>query len=77
MTAAMGAGGGSGSQTDPMDIPRAIAAMIAMPAGKRPIRKPVHPGMKPQVPVNDVTAKQQLAWLGESPYGPLMKAVLE
>jgi len=77
MTAAMGAGGGSGSQTDPMDIPRAIAAMIAMPAGKRPIRKPVHPGMKPQVPVNDVTAKQQLAWLGESPYGPLMKAVLD
>jgi len=77
-TAGLGAGsGGSGSETDPMDIPRATAAMIAMKPGTRPLRKPVHPGMKPQIPVNEVSAKQQLAWLGESPYGPAMKAVLD
>ena len=39
-------GGGS---TDPMDVPRAIAKIIAMPAGTRPLRTPVHPGMKPQI----------------------------
>jgi len=71
-------GGGSNNQpTDPMDIPRATAAMIAMKPGSRPLRKPVHPGPKPQIPVNEVSAQQQLAWLGESPFGPMMKAVLD
>ena len=77
-TAALGAGSGNGgSDSDPMDIPRVTATMIAMAPGTRPLRKAVHPGMKPQVPVNEVSAKQQLAWLGESPYGPAMKAVLD
>ena len=67
-----GAGGG---KTDPMDVPNAIAAIIAMPPGTRPLRRPVHPGPKPQVPINEVSAKVQLAWLGESPYGPMIKAV--
>lgn len=67
-----GAGGGD---TDPMDVPNAIAAIIAMPPGTRPLRKPVHPGPKPQVPINEVSAKVQVGWLGESPYGPLIKAV--
>ena len=76
MTAGMGADRGSGGgSTDPMDIPRAIATMIAMPSGSRPLRKEVHPGSKPQIPVNEVSAKQQLAWLGDSPYGAAMKAV--
>jgi len=71
-------GGGSNNQpTDPMDIPRATAAMIAMKPGSRPLRKPVHPGPKPQIPVNEVSSQQQLAWLGESPFGPMMKAVLD
>ncbi len=78
MTAGMGDGtGGGGGETDPMDIPRATAAMIAMKPGTRPLRKEVHPGLKPQIQVNEVSAKQQLAWLGESPYGPAMKAVLD
>lgn len=77
-SAALGEGtGGGGGDTDPMDIPRATAAMIAMTPGTRPLRMPVHPGMKPQIPVNEISAKQQLAWLGESPYGPAMKAVLD
>ncbi len=76
MTASMGAGGGGGSNTDPMDIPRAIAEIIAMPAGKRPLRRAMHPVARPQEPINEVSARQQLAMLGDSPSGPLIKAVL-
>ncbi|QJB69978.1 SDR family oxidoreductase [Parasphingorhabdus halotolerans] len=65
-------GGGS---TDPMDIPRAIASIIAMAPGKRPLRLPVHPGGKPQIGINDVSAKTQVAMLGNSPFGPWVKDV--
>ena len=66
---------GGGGSTDPMDVPNAIARIIAMPAGTRPLRMPVHPGLKPQVAINEVSAKTQVQWLGESPLGPLVKAV--
>ncbi len=65
-------GGGS---TDPMDVPNAIAEIIAMPAGTRPLRHAVHPGNKPQIPLNELTAEVQVGWLGGSPYGPWIKAV--
>jgi len=65
-------GGGS---TDPMDVPRAIAGVIAMASGKRPLRLPVHPGGKPQLAINDVSAKTQVAMLGSSPFGPWVKDV--
>lgn len=65
-------GGGS---TDPMDVPRSIAKVIAMPPGARPLRVPVHPGSKPQIPINELTAKVQTQWLGNSPFGPWVKAV--
>ncbi|MEQ9435111.1 SDR family oxidoreductase [Hyphomonas sp.] len=78
MTAAMGAdNGGGGGSTDPMDIPRNIAEIIAMPAGTRPLRRAVHPVSRPQEPINEVSARQQLAMLGNSPYGPMIKAVLD
>jgi NAD(P)-dependent dehydrogenase (short-subunit alcohol dehydrogenase family) len=70
---ALRAGGGS---TDPLDVPRAIAEIIALPAGQRPLRRPVHPGRKPQVPINEVSAQVQLAMLGSSPYGPWVRSVL-
>lgn len=65
-------GGGS---TDPMDVPRAIAAVIAKAPGKRPLRLPVHPGAKPQLGINEVSAKTQVAMLGNSPFGPWVKDV--
>lgn len=65
-------GGGS---TDPMDVPRAMAEIIAMPAGTRPLRRAVHPGAKPQQAINTVSAEVQVGWLGESGYGPWIKAV--
>jgi NAD(P)-dependent dehydrogenase (short-subunit alcohol dehydrogenase family) len=71
----MGTEDGSGRNADPMDIPRAIAEIAAMPAGTRPLRRAVHPGNKPQEAINKVSAETQLALLGNSPLGPWVKAV--
>ena len=65
-------GGGS---TDPMDVPRAMAKVIATAAGNRPLRVAVHPGGKPQLPINELTAEVQVGWLGNSGYGPWIKDV--
>ena len=75
-TAGMGGRTGGGS-TDPMDVPRAIAEIIAMPNGTRPLRKAVHPIARPQEPVNEASAKAQLTMLGGSQLGPYVKGVLE
>ena len=75
VVARMGEEDGTTRTADPMDVPNAIAAIIAMPPGTRPLRTPVHPGNKPQVPINDVSAKVQVDWLGQSPFGPLITAV--
>jgi hypothetical protein len=60
-----------------MDIPRAIAEIIAMPAGRRPLRRPVHPTFVPQAEVNRVSAEAQRQFLGRSPLGPFVNAVLD
>lgn len=65
------------SNLDPMDVPRAIAEVAAMPAGTRPLRRPVHPRPKPQAEINRVSREAQLAMLGEGPFGPWVKAVLD
>jgi NAD(P)-dependent dehydrogenase (short-subunit alcohol dehydrogenase family) len=71
----MGMEDGSGRSADPIDVPRAIAEIAAMPAGTRPMRRAVHPGGKPQEAINKVSAETQVAMLGNSPYGPWVKAV--
>lgn len=71
----MGKEDGTRRSADPMDVPRAIAEIAAMPAGTRPLRRAVHPGMKPQEAINKVSAETQLAMLGNSPFGPWVKAV--
>jgi len=71
---AMGQEDGSRRTTDPMDVPRAIAEIIAMPAGARPLRKAVHPTYRPQEAVNAACAEAQLAFLGESAFGPWVRA---
>lgn len=76
MVAAMGARTGGGS-TDPMDVPRAIAEIIAMPKGTRPLRRAVHSVARPQEAVNACAAEAQLNFLGGSPLGPLVRDVLE
>jgi NAD(P)-dependent dehydrogenase (short-subunit alcohol dehydrogenase family) len=71
----MGEEDGGGRNADVYDIPRAIAEIAAMPAGTRPLRRAVHPGSKPQEAINKVSAETQVAWLGNSPFGPWVKAV--
>jgi len=73
--ARMGQENGSGRSADPMDVPREIAKCIAMPAGTRPLRVAVHPGAKPQLPINELTARVQSEWLGASAFGPLVLGV--
>ena len=75
--AAMGTEDGSGRSNDPMDVAKAIAGLIAMPPGTRPLRLPVAPGNKPQLPINEVAARVQVDWLGNSRAGPLIRAVHE
>ncbi len=73
----MGAEDGSGRSADPMDVPRAIAEIAAMSAGTRPLRRAVHPGGKPQEAINKVSSETQVAMLGNSPFGPWVKAVYD
>jgi len=57
-----------GQSTDPMDVPRAIAEIMAMPAGSRPLRKPVHPNPGATVAANDAMTKIQASVLGGGPF---------
>lgn len=65
---------GSGA-TDPMDIPRAIAEILAMPAGSRPLRRPVHPNTRATHAMNTTAAAVQAAMLGGGQYADWHKAV--
>ena len=76
VVAAMGTEDGSGRSADPMDVPRAIARLVAMPAGTRPLRMPVSVGNVPQRQINEVAARTQVEWLGGSDRaGPSVRAV--
>ena len=76
-TAGMGKREAGGGETDPMDVPRAIAGAISKPKGTRPLRIAVHPIARPQEAINKVSAEMQLAVLGKSPFGPIVKGVLD
>ncbi|MEO0878649.1 MAG: SDR family oxidoreductase [Pseudomonadota bacterium] len=54
--------------TDPMDVPRAMAALISMPAGARPLRQPVHPNTRATDAANAAMRNVQAAVLGNGPY---------
>lgn len=73
MANAVRTGGGS---TDPMDVPRAMAEVIAMAPGTRPLRRAVHPGPRPQEAINRVSAEVQRQLLGRGPFAPWAEAVL-
>ena len=75
VVARMGEEDGSGRSADPMDIPHAMSHVLGMAPGTRPVRLPVSSGAIPQTAINEVSAKTQVGWLGESGYGPLIKAV--
>ncbi len=75
LTTGLGERTGGGQSTDPMDVPRAIAEIMAMPRGERPLRRAVHPTSRPQEVINTVSAETQVAFLGQSPFGPWIKDV--
>ncbi len=60
---------------DPMDIPRHIAEIAAMPAGSRPLRRAVHPDHKPQLAINRVSAETQVELLNGRGLEGVVKAV--
>lgn len=70
-------GFGSTTMPDPLDVPRAIAAIAAMPPGNRPLRRPVHPGPKPQEAINRVSEETQRSLLSRGPWAEWAKAVLD
>ncbi len=77
MIARMGTETGGGRTADVLDVPRAIAEVAAMAPSARPLRRAVHPGRKPQEAINRVSAETQLAMLGDSAFGPVVRDVLD
>ena len=67
--------GAAARNTDPMDIPRAIAEIIAMPAGQAPLRRGVHPTNIPQTAINQVSEQTQRAVLDRSGMSAIADAV--
>lgn len=68
------AGGGT---TDPNDVARAIVDIIAMPEGRRPLRRPVHTNTRATEAINAAHAQVQAMALGSGPFGPWHAAVTD
>ncbi len=58
----------SGGTTDPMDVPRVIARMLAMPPGTRPLRRAVHPNTAATDAMNAAAAEVQARVLASGPF---------
>jgi len=76
-TEGMGKREAGGGEADPMDIPRAIAGAIATDKAARPLRIALHPVARPQEAINKVSKDMQIAVLGKSPFGSVVKGVLD
>lgn len=61
---------------DPMDVPRAIAGLIAMKPQARPLRSMVSSSPSPQEPINAVAAEVQRKMLGSGPFATAAQTVL-
>lgn len=68
------AGGGT---TDPEDVAKAIVEIIAMPVGRRPLRRPVHTNTRATEAINACSAQVQAAALGNGPFAPWHAAVTD
>ncbi len=63
--------------TNPIDVPHAIAEIMAMPAGKRPLRRPVHPNPQAALGANAALAQVQAGVLGQGAYASWHAAVTD
>ena len=64
-------------QTDPMDVPKAVGEILALPPGKRPLRRPVHPNTQATTAANAAMAQIETAVLGNGPYKDWHAAVVD
>ena len=62
-------------RSDPMDVARAIAGLIALPPGDRPLRRPVHPDTTVTTAVNKALSDVQDRVLSRGPYAAWRAAV--
>ena len=63
--------------TNAMDVPGAIAEIMALPAGKRPLRRAVHPNPQAAQGANAALAQVQAAVLGQGAYASWHAAVTD
>ncbi len=63
--------------TNMIDVPNAIAEIMAMPAGTRPLRRPVHPNPQAAAGANAALAQVQTAVLSQGPYASWHAAVTD
>ena len=63
--------------TNMIDVPNAIAEIMAMPAGTRPLRRPVHPNPQAAAGANAAMAQVQAAVLSRGPYASWHAAVTD
>lgn len=68
------AGGGT---TNPQEVADAIVEIIAMPEGRRPLRRPVHPNTRATDALNAAHAQVQAMALGNGPFAPWHAAVTD
>ena len=68
---------GGGGTTDPNDVGRAIVDLIALPDGRRPLRRPVHPNTRGTDAINACSAQVQAAAMGGGPYAAWHAAVTD
>ena len=66
-----------GGTTDPMDVPKAMAEIIAMPPGRRPLRRPVHVNTQATTAVNAALAQVEARLLGQGPFKEWHAAVVD
>ncbi len=64
-------------QTNPIDVPQAIAEIMAAPAGSRPLRRVVHPNPAAAAGANAALAQVQAGVLGQGAYAPWHAAVAD
>lgn len=75
VNSALAMGERGGGTTDPNDVARAIADLVGMAPGSRPLRRPVHPNTRATDAVNAACAQVQAAVLGTGPYADWHRAV--
>ena len=71
----MGSGKIPNLRGDPMDVPNAIAAAMALPAGQKPLRVMVGATGNPQASINDANRETHLKFLSRGPFGDTVRSV--